>query len=76
MSSLVESLQRQSLIAQRNSLTNDILRDSSSMRHGNSSAEISKAASEVQLKAVNAELNSLKKAKKANNKAHAVDFYA
>ena len=76
MSSIVESLHRQSLIHQKNSLTSDILRSSSSERRGDASAEASRSIAEDQLKAVNAELKSLNKAKEKNNKRNAVDFYA
>ena len=78
MSSMVESLRRQSLIQQKNSLTSEILNSSRSERNGDSSSEISRVAAETQLQAVNAELKALNKAKEKNknNKRNAIDFYA
>lgn len=63
MSLIVESLYRQNLIAERNNLQAQMLKDSRAQRNGSISAERNLSANSDKLKAVNAQLKALDKSK-------------
>jgi len=71
--SIATDLHIQTLTAEKNNLTKQILDNSRAYRAGDEFASIENVALSTELKAINAELKSLKSAKKSN-KTKALDL--